>query len=383
MLFMKIYKGIFQRFNRILKHAFISHENNNHKPHILREITLILIILISVFFLGFSFARYYFLHKTVLGESIVSSVLIDLTNATREKYGGSKLAKSEKLEIASNLKAEDMAKYQYFSHNSPTGVTPWHWIKQAGYDFLYAGENLAIDFTQSKDVEDAWLKSPTHKANILDNKFTEIGISTKEGEIDGHSTIYVVQMFGAPKSSSMSSVEKNIPENNKTINLDENQRDKESDATINTTTTPTTSQKTIKEDQEIKNTEVALDTTEHQQDAQDNTDINFSNLENIIILEENKDFIVVTSDGTNTEDRVLGESTSSVPEQYSTFWQRILFDSWYTLNNFYKIIVVTISISILALFFSEFKKHHWKHIVYGLITILFLLILLYINKQIW
>jgi hypothetical protein len=44
------------------------------------------------------------------------------------------------------------------------------------------------------------MKSPTHKANILNGKFTEIGVATAEGTHKGHKTTYVVQMFGTPSN---------------------------------------------------------------------------------------------------------------------------------------------------------------------------------------
>lgn len=91
-----------------------------------------------------------------------------------------------------------MASKEYFSHNSPEGVTPWHWFKEAGYNFLYAGENLAINFTDSTDVEKAWLESPTHRANIMNVEFREIGMATVKGVYKNYPTIYIVQMFGTP-----------------------------------------------------------------------------------------------------------------------------------------------------------------------------------------
>ena len=60
----------------------------------------------------------------------------------------------------------DMAEKSYFAHTSPEGLTPWYWITLAGYRFSLAGENLAIDFTESEDVENAWMNSPAHRASI-------------------------------------------------------------------------------------------------------------------------------------------------------------------------------------------------------------------------
>ena len=67
-----------------------------------------------------------------------------------------------------------------------------------GYPFKYAGENLAINFQDSKEVSDAWLASPEHKANILNPKFTEIGIATAQGMYSGKNATFVVQLFGTP-----------------------------------------------------------------------------------------------------------------------------------------------------------------------------------------
>lgn len=340
------YMNLLKKITQIFKHTFISHPGNDHKPHILREVTLISVVILSIFFLGVSFGRYYFLHKTVLGQNVVSSVLIDLTNETRQSYGESTLIRNDKLEKASLLKAEDMATNQYFSHNSPSGVTPWHWFKKVDYNFLYAGENLAIDFTESGDVEDAWMKSPTHKANILNGKFTEIGISTKEGVIDGHNTVYVVQMFGTPKSSNITN------SNIKEVNIEK---------------TPT---KTPQEVNKIKNN--------------NNLTVEESSTEdNLSTLVSDNNFVAVSNVEDNIDNRVLGESTSSIPVHYSNFWEKSIYKFWYALNDLYKAISILIIISIIALFFVEVKKHHWKHILYGLLTIIFLLVMLYLNSNLW
>ena len=91
-----------------------------------------------------------------------------------------------------------MARYSYFAHSSPTGITPWYWFTKSGYRFIYAGENLAINFSDSGAVNQAWMNSPGHRSNILNINFTEIGIATAEGMYQGQPTTYVVQMFGKP-----------------------------------------------------------------------------------------------------------------------------------------------------------------------------------------
>lgn len=130
--------------------------------------------------------------------AVVSSVLVELANADRSAQGLATLSVSPVLNEVARAKAEDMAAKQYFAHNSPDGVTPWHWFKEKNYTFLYAGENLAIDFNESSDVERAWMQSPTHRANIVGTQFTEIGIAVVDGMYQGRRTSYVVQVFGTP-----------------------------------------------------------------------------------------------------------------------------------------------------------------------------------------
>lgn len=128
--------------------------------------------------------------------AVISAVMVDLTNDERDDLG--RLTVNEKLVAAAQAKADDMAEKGYFAHDSPDGKTSWHWFREAGYSFAYAGENLAVDFSDSEDVVDAWMDSPTHRANIRDGRFTEIGIATAVGTYEGRKAIYVVQMFGTP-----------------------------------------------------------------------------------------------------------------------------------------------------------------------------------------
>src|SRR3989344_4740191 len=89
-----------------------------------------------------------------------------------------------------------MASKGYFAHVSPEGQSPWYWLKQAGYSFSYAGENLAVDFSDSADVSRAWLDSPGHRANILNKNFLETGVAISKGMYQGRETTFVVQFFG-------------------------------------------------------------------------------------------------------------------------------------------------------------------------------------------
>lgn len=132
---------------------------------------------------------------------VSSPVLVSQLNVERKQQQVQELRYSPLLEQAAFLKAQDMLTHGYFSHNSPQGITPWHWFKEVEYGYVNAGENLAIDFNDSHSVHTAWLKSPLHKENMLNGDFTEVGIAVVNGVMDGRATTVVVELFGRPKES--------------------------------------------------------------------------------------------------------------------------------------------------------------------------------------
>jgi hypothetical protein len=130
--------------------------------------------------------------------AVISAVLIDLANADRGALGIGTLTPDPLLTAAAQAKANDMAQKSYFAHFDAAGKSPWDWMHEAGYRYEHAGENLAIQFSESGDVERAWLASPAHRANLLDGRFTQVGIATAEGFYQGQPTTFVVQFFGTP-----------------------------------------------------------------------------------------------------------------------------------------------------------------------------------------
>ncbi len=151
-------------------------------------------------------------------SDITSQKVIDLANADRKGGSLEKLTENDKLTEAAAAKAEDMITDDYFSHTAPDGTTPWRWIEKAGYDYNYAGENLAMDFVSADKMNRAWLASPTHRANILNEKYKDIGVAVREGIINGRGTIAVVQMFGSGDNSAASAKEnKSIAEKKITV----------------------------------------------------------------------------------------------------------------------------------------------------------------------
>jgi uncharacterized protein YkwD len=132
--------------------------------------------------------------------TVISSTLALQTNEYRVTNLEKELIVSDVLTQAAQMKANDMAAKGYFSHRGPLGEEPWSWFNKVGYKYDYAGENLAVDFTESADVTTGWINSATHKANLLNEHFTEIGIATADGMFNGHKTTFVVQFFGTPIS---------------------------------------------------------------------------------------------------------------------------------------------------------------------------------------
>lgn len=124
------------------------------------------------------------------------SDLLTYTNALREKNGLSDLTLNDELSKAAKAKAADMFEEDYWAHTSPSGKEPWDFITGSGYDYIFAGENLAVDFSRSKDVVDAWNNSPSHRDNLLSPKYDEIGFAVVDGELQGRKTTLIVQMFG-------------------------------------------------------------------------------------------------------------------------------------------------------------------------------------------
>ena len=182
-----------------IRHLFLPHYSNNQRPKLLHASS---IFVLSVLLLSLSVALSVFRtsEKSVLGISfnISSQDLLALTNQERQSAGLSTLTLNNQLTQAAAGKAEDMMTNNYWAHISPTGITPWQFITNAGYHYTSAGENLARGFTTSADVANAWMASPEHRANVLSKSYQEVGFAVREGSLTGESdTVLVVEMFGS------------------------------------------------------------------------------------------------------------------------------------------------------------------------------------------
>lgn len=186
-----------------IHHHFLPHHHDgfHHRAHAISLGALFVYLQLLIFF-G---SAIYFLKLTsphILGTATFSaSEIISLTNQKRAENHLPVLTTNPFLTKAAFAKAENMFGENYWAHYSPSGKSPWFFITSTGYKYIYAGENLARDFSQASPLVDAWMNSSTHKANILDKNFKEIGVAVVSGKLTGREGVLVVQMFGSTNRS--------------------------------------------------------------------------------------------------------------------------------------------------------------------------------------
>ncbi|MFA6177535.1 MAG: CAP domain-containing protein [Candidatus Paceibacterota bacterium] len=292
-----------------LKKHFIPHEGNEHRPHILRSENIRKIVVLIIFLEIITFLLPTFTHVNTTGNmaTVLPAVLAGLTNVERQSQNLPVLTESPILNKAAEMKAEDMATKSYFAHTSPEGKTPWYWLTQVEYKYQYAGENLAINFSDSRDVTNAWMASPTHKANIVKGNYTEIGTGVARGIYEGKETIFVAQVYANPLPKEISQIQPK-----KII------------------TEPKTTPKivSIEKPTNVLGTETIV-TTENIPDTQ---------------------------------------SISLNPIQNPTFWQKLLASPRNTINIILYIILGTILIALLLYVIFKIENYHLDLITNGLIV---------------
>lgn len=138
-----------------------------------------------------------------LANNMVSGLdILNITNNERVALSLKPYTSNMLLDRIASLRADDLFANQYFEHESPDGKSAPELAPVVGYKYLYIGENLAMgDFYTDAEIVNAWMDSPGHKANILNDKYTELGVAIKEGEYKGGTTVIAVQIFGRPLAS--------------------------------------------------------------------------------------------------------------------------------------------------------------------------------------
>ena len=124
--------------------------------------------------------------------------IVSLTNAQREQHKVPAVKENPKLTKAAEARVKDMFDKDYWDHFAPDGKEPWDAIKAQTYEYSYAGENLAKGFTDANSTVQAWMNSQTHKENLLNSNYEEIGIAVASGNLKGRNTTIIVQLFASP-----------------------------------------------------------------------------------------------------------------------------------------------------------------------------------------
>ena len=180
------------------RHFFTPHHTNNHRAKILhhKSIAVLIVILIGLVFTLKPIGHSY---PSVLGISsnVSTQDLLNLTNQKRKDAGLAPLVLNDQLSRAADEKAKYMLEKNFWAHVAPDGTTPWYFIKNSGYEYLYAGENLARGFNSSGDVVNAWMASPTHRENMLSPNYKDIGFAILSGSLTGSDTVLVVEELGS------------------------------------------------------------------------------------------------------------------------------------------------------------------------------------------
>ena len=109
------------------------------------------------------------------------SALLSATNQERANNGLGPLSINSQLNSSAQSKANDMVARDYWAHNTPDGQEPWVFFDAVGYQYQKAGENLAYGFGTSSATVTGWMNSPSHRANMLDSGYTEVGFGFANG----------------------------------------------------------------------------------------------------------------------------------------------------------------------------------------------------------
>jgi uncharacterized protein YkwD len=121
--------------------------------------------------------------------------LFALTNQARQAYGLPALVTDDRLTEAAQLEADAMAQFELMDHDLPGAPYPTFQsrLQYAGYNYLWAGENIAMGQPSAAAAVADWMASAGHRANMLSPYPTAIGVAVA---YDSHGVPYYCQVFG-------------------------------------------------------------------------------------------------------------------------------------------------------------------------------------------
>lgn len=185
---------------KIIKDFLVPTERNQYLPHALSPAMFVVyFVLTIVLVLSPAYVRHLQLANLAGNPSFDGEEMVKLINSSRSALSISSLQINQTLVEAAGDKASDIFTKQYFAHVSPENKTPWDFLRGRNYTYNLAGENLAIDYSTATDAHIGFMDSPTHRANILNPLYTEVGVSVTQGIFKGQPSMLVVEYFGRPR----------------------------------------------------------------------------------------------------------------------------------------------------------------------------------------
>jgi uncharacterized protein YkwD len=134
--------------------------------------------------------------KSQTSKTISTHTVIEYTNKQRLEHKLPVLVANERLTASAQRKANEMAALGLFAHTMSDGRQSWDYILDSGYIYRNAGENLAVHYVNEKVLVAAWMNSPTHRANILNKTYKDVGVGIAFGTFNGYPGYLVVQHLG-------------------------------------------------------------------------------------------------------------------------------------------------------------------------------------------
>lgn len=156
---------------------------------------LFLVLALSIFLFNVTFKT----NLNAVGSDIVINAenLFRKHNQVRTDMGINTLSFSTTLSNSATLKAKAMVAADCWSHYCPNGKSPWDFFDEAGYVYIFAGENLAEGFYNVNTLMDTWMNSPTHRSNIVNENYNEIGFGIVGGQYQNNdNNLLIVVHFG-------------------------------------------------------------------------------------------------------------------------------------------------------------------------------------------
>lgn len=333
-----------------VRNFLIPHEENGHVPHIFSEKVISFLVFLVILAYGTSVISTMTIRIKDQTGAVYASILVDMTNKARAESNLPVLSVNPILVETANLKIKDMIENSYFAHTSPSGVSPWFWFAQSGYNFSYAGENLAVGFNESIDVQTGWMNSPTHRDNILSVNFSEIGIAVADGYYKGKPVTFVVQMFGKPKKNKidtfLASAIDGLPEK---IDINSN-----SSNILNSQ---------IIQEENVLSAEISEENTDNILNPKQSLS---KEIPEVISIFEDKNLSIVKN---SLSEESLDNSTSERFEPLSQKKERILVNQPLLVQYFFSIIIFISFLSLIIFLFLEFRAKHIRHALYGVVLI--------------